>query len=67
MSGMNGVELGRRLPAEFANGALSIVAVTGKSSVLQREGEKAIFDHRLLKPLTIEQLASFLYGLAQPK
>jgi len=62
MPGMNGVELGRRLRAEFPNGELSIVAVTGKSSVLRNEAE-GIFDHRLLKPLTLDQLASFLHRL----
>jgi len=66
MPGMNGVELGRRLRAEFPNGELGIVAVTGKSSILKNQGE-GIFDHRLLKPLTIEQLASFLHGLARPR
>jgi len=63
MPGMNGVELGRYLRAGFPNGELSIVAVTGKSSVLRNEGE-GVFDHRLLKPLTMEQLASFLQRLA---
>ena len=64
MPGMNGVELGRRLRTDFPNGELSIVAVSGKSSVLRNEEER-IFDHRLLKPLTMEQLATFLHGLAR--
>ena len=64
MPGMNGVELGRRLRADFPNGELTIVAVSGKSSVLRNEDE-AIFDHRLLKPLTMEQLATLLHGLAR--
>ena len=49
MPGMNGVELGRRLRADFPNGELSIVAVSGKSFLLGNEEER-IFDHRLLKP-----------------
>jgi len=64
MPGMNGVELGRRLRTDFPNGELTIVAVSGKSSVLGSDAE-GIFDHRLLKPLTMEQLATFLHGLAR--
>jgi two-component system CheB/CheR fusion protein len=63
MPDMGGAELARRLRAEFDEDALMLVAVTGFDTS-HREMANAPFDQHMLKPASIETVATLLNSLA---
>jgi CheY-like chemotaxis protein len=62
---MDGNELARRLRADAQTGAIVLVAVTGYG---QEQGRRAAFeagfDHHLVKPVDMDELAALLAGIA---
>jgi signal transduction histidine kinase/CheY-like chemotaxis protein len=61
MPGMDGHELARLLRQQASCAATKLVALTGYTAVSSEpEGGKGEFDYRLVKPMTLEELAEVL-------
>lgn len=61
MPGLNGYEVARRLRADPATAALTLVAVTGWGQAADREASAAAgFDHHLVKPVAPDDLLAML-------
>lgn len=63
LPGMSGLELGRRVRASQRGAATCLIALTGYSQEGDCEAiDDAGFDHRLVKPLDMVELARILSG-----
>jgi CheY-like chemotaxis protein len=61
---MDGNELARRLRADAQTGAIVLVAVTGYGQEQDRRAAfEAGFDHHLVKPVDMDELAALLAGI----
>jgi PAS domain S-box-containing protein len=61
---MDGNELARRLRADAQTGAIALVAVTGYGQEQDRRAAfEAGFDHHLVKPVDMDELAALLAGI----
>ncbi len=66
MPTMDGYELARRLRARSASAAAILIALTGYGHASDREkGRCAGFDHHLVKPVDMEELAAILATASQ--
>jgi CheY-like chemotaxis protein len=67
MPEVDGIEVARGMRARAGTGRLVLVAVTGHPESLVRAEQSGLFDHVVVKPVSIGRLVPLLSGGATPR